>query len=105
MKHEVELAKSAGLKLSKQIARLDVVSILERRQVPPLTRVGGEIRDDDVRATAPVELPHQGAADKAGAAGYQNAALPPEILIFVDRGHGSNVTRIRRVFHPSARTD
>jgi hypothetical protein len=67
--------------------------------------VGDEIRDDDVRTTAPVELPYQGAADKAGAAGYQNAALPPKILIFVDRVHGSNVTRIRRVFHPSARID
>jgi hypothetical protein len=102
MKYKVELAERTRLNLSKQTARLDVVGKLQRRQVFTSPRASGEIRNDDVRATAPVELPHQRAADKTGAAGDQDAFLPPKILIFVDVGHGSDVTRISDVFHLSA---
>ncbi len=82
MKHIVELAESAGLNLPEQITRLDIVGKLQRLQVSTPARVDGEIRDDDVRATAPVELPHQRAADKTCAASDQDTVLPPNILFF-----------------------
>ena len=101
MKYKVELAERTGLNLSKQTARLDVVGKLQRRQVFTSPRASGKICNGNVRTTAPVELPHQRAADKTGAASDQDPFLPPKILIFVDGGHGSDVTRISDVFHLS----
>ena len=102
MEHAVEPSENARLKLSEQIPWLDIVGKLESLQIPASARMGGKIGDGNVCAAAPVELPHQRAADKAGAAGDQDAALLPDFTIIgIDGNHSSDVTRISRVFHLS----
>ena len=75
MQHQVEPAQRAVLQSGQQDIPLHVIGIPQRREVPPLFIFAENIADNDVLAAAPIERPDEGAADKAGPAGHQDACV------------------------------
>ncbi len=79
MKNQIKFAQRAALQTWQQISGFDIIRETQRREIAPFLIRAEDVADDDVVATAPVQLPDERAADEARAAGDQHPLFSPII--------------------------